>query len=258
MHSGAKHFFLPLFRVVTLDHANAAKRFGESPGDFRIDLGPRPENRPNGGEGLVQPQAENQHDGNGHGRHRHTDAQKNHQRDDRRHQASDELHESRADQVPDALDVAHDPGNQDARLVGVVKRHRQAPDVRLHLQAKLRNHPLRGFRQQLRQRERGQSLNHGGGHYDQHNRRQELDMTFADDVVHQVFRRGGKHQSRYAVDAHQRKAECEDPAPRLDEYPHVRQGFPGLLGLRSRGSYCGGIFARHRVVQYVRPFSSDA
>ena len=68
----------------------------------------------------------------------------------RRQQAAQKFHEPRADQVPHALDVAHDARDQRARFVRIVIRDRQPPDVFLHLPAQLGDHPLRRFRQGFR------------------------------------------------------------------------------------------------------------
>ena len=68
------------------------------------------------------------------------------ERDGRRQQAAQKFHEARADQIPHALDVAHDARDERARFVRVVVRDRQAPDVLLHFSAQLGDHPLRRFR----------------------------------------------------------------------------------------------------------------
>ena len=53
-HAGGEHTFLPRLRVIALHHPHAAQRFGEAPGDLRVDLAALAENRPDGGERLLQ------------------------------------------------------------------------------------------------------------------------------------------------------------------------------------------------------------
>jgi hypothetical protein len=55
--------------------------------------------------------------------------------------------------------------------------------VGLHLDAKIGNHSLRGFRQQLRQRERRHALNERGADYCEDNWQKELPLMLADNIV---------------------------------------------------------------------------
>jgi hypothetical protein len=63
----------------------------------------------------------------------------------RRHDSADEVDKTGADQISNAFHVIHDPRHEDASLVRVVERYRQASDMRLHLDAQLRDHSLGGF-----------------------------------------------------------------------------------------------------------------
>ena len=53
MNTTGEDFAFALFCVVALHHPNAAQRFGEPTGDFRIQFRSRPEKRPDGLEGSV-------------------------------------------------------------------------------------------------------------------------------------------------------------------------------------------------------------
>ena len=44
-HSGRKTLLLALLRVISLDHSNAAERFGQPPGDLGVDLAALAKNR---------------------------------------------------------------------------------------------------------------------------------------------------------------------------------------------------------------------
>ena len=57
-----EHPRLAILGVITLDHAHAAQRFGQPPGDFGVDLSAFAEDGPNGLERPAQHDAENEHD----------------------------------------------------------------------------------------------------------------------------------------------------------------------------------------------------
>ena len=69
-----------------------------------------------------------------------------------------QLHQAGADEIADALGVAHDARHQHAGLGGVEVAHRQAHDVRLHALAHVGDGALRRDAEDLRQRERGDRL----------------------------------------------------------------------------------------------------
>ena len=69
---------------------------------------------------------------------------------------------------------AHDARNEHAGFVRIVERHRKPPNVRLDLDAKLSDHPLRGFREQLRERIRGEALRDRRGDHRRNERDEEI------------------------------------------------------------------------------------
>ena len=79
--------------------------------------------------------------------------------------AADKIDQAGADEIADAFNVAHDARDEHAGFVGVVKGDGKAADVRLHLEAQLGDHALRGFREELREREGSKPLNNGGGEH---------------------------------------------------------------------------------------------
>ena len=76
----------------------------------------------------------------------------------------------------------------------------------LHLAAQISDHFLRGFREQLRQREGSEPLNHGGGEDRQDDGSQQTNVVFADDVVDQIFCGGRQDQAGHAVHGHQQQS----------------------------------------------------
>ena len=110
----------------------------------------------------------------------------------------------------------------------------------LHLPSQVRNHFLRGFGEQLRQREGSQSLNNSCAKYARHDWCQHLDLPLADDVVHQILRRSRQDQSRESIDGHEHKAQRQEPTPRLHQRPDVGKILPrGFLVLLTLGGYWG-------------------
>ena len=79
-------------------------------------------------------------------------------------QAPGQLDEAGPHQVPEALHVVHDPGDEVARLVRVVERDRQAAHVLLDPDAHVGDQLLRRLRDELHQREGAEALHDGGGH----------------------------------------------------------------------------------------------
>ena len=109
-----------LLGVVALDHAHAAQRFGQAPGDFGVDLAALAEDRPDLGEGLATARSEDRDEQRGQPGHQRADPQQHHQRDHGGHQAADEFDQAGANQVAHAFDVGHDARDQHAAFVGVV------------------------------------------------------------------------------------------------------------------------------------------
>ena len=153
LHAAGEDFLLALLGAVALHDAHAGERFGEPPGDFGVQSWsgrgrwagwcrtPCSEPRPKTTRIAKATQG-----------HERADAQKNDEREDRRHDAADQFDQTGADQISQAFDVAHDARDERAGLVGVVEGHRQAADVRLHLAAQVGDHALRGLREKLRER----------------------------------------------------------------------------------------------------------
>ena len=79
-------------------------------------------------------------------RHQRADAKQHDQRDQRGEQAAGKFDQSRAQQIPHPLDVAHDARNQVAGFVRVVERNRQARNVPLNFFAQLGDQALRRLR----------------------------------------------------------------------------------------------------------------
>ena len=169
-------------------------RFRQPARHFGINFRPRAENRANRFESAVQHHAKNQQHHKRHSGHAHAGAQQIHHRDHRRHNAARELDQPCADQVAHAFHVAHDPRNQHARLVRVVERHRQPPDMRLHFFAQLGNHAPGRFGEQLRQCVGSKALNHRRRDHSQHNHRQQVRLPLQNHVVQQIFCRRRQHQ----------------------------------------------------------------
>ena len=123
------------------------------------------------------------------------------------HGAAHEFDEPGADQISQAFDVTHDARDQRAGLGGVVEGDRQAADVRLHLQAQFGDHALRGLREELRERVGSPALHRGGAKQREHKREQKRNLVLVEDVVHDEFCGGRKHQTCETVDHHQQQTE---------------------------------------------------
>src|SRR3954468_3014551 len=72
-----------------------------------------------------------------------------HQRQCGGEQSATKFDEARADEIADALDIAHDARDESAGLVRIVVSDWQAADVRLNFSAKLSNRSLTGFGKKL-------------------------------------------------------------------------------------------------------------
>ena len=96
---------------------------------------------------------------------------------------------------------------------------RRLSDMSWDCQAQPGNHALRGFRQRQRQRIRRGALDHGGRQHGQDERYEQIQLTLADHIVDQEFRRRRQHQSRRSADDDENQAKGEILAARLDELP---------------------------------------
>ncbi len=162
LHAAGEDARLAALGVVALHHPYAAQRLGKSPGDLGIDLAALAEDRPHDAQRLLQQRGEENDDGEDDERDHGADLHQHHERDQRGDDTADKVHQAGADQVAHALDVGHDARHQYAGAVRVVEADRQPADVLLHLLAQFGDHALRRLGEQLRQRERGGSLNGGG------------------------------------------------------------------------------------------------
>ena len=224
-----------LFRHVRFHDADAAQRFGQPSRHLRVDLAALAEERAQALERGCHPAAERAEDQDRDHRQLPVEIEQDDERDRRGQDRSGELHEARADEIPDAFRVGHDARDEDAGLRRVEIADRQAHDVRLDLFAHLGDRALRRDAEHLRVRERGRRIDdrrRAGGHGEL---RQQLPMALLDHVVHQVLRRRRQHEAGEAVDEHQAEAESEPLAVRPDQparfFPCARrEGFLRRLG----------------------------
>ena len=170
----------------------------------------------------------------GNGGHDRADADQNGEGDDRGQQPAGEVHQTGADEVAHALDVAHDARNQRAGLVGVVIRNGQSPDVLLHPTAQLGDQLLRRLGERLGERKRREALDERRQQDHSHQRIEQFEMPLADDVVHQVLGGSRKHQPGDAVDDHQSQAQREQGAAWPNQLPNFGQRLEDLSLLRRR------------------------
>ena len=223
LHALRENIVLARLGVITLHHAHAGKRFRQPPAHLRGDFRALAKNRTDHAERLAQRHHAHQHQSHRHQRHHRADAQEHHQRDDRRQQAAQKFHQTRADQVADAFDVVHDSRNQRARLVLVVIGDGQPAYVLLHFAPQLGDHALCGLGKRLRQCIRRHALNHRGQQHRANQRQQQIYLPPGNDVVDQIFGRIRQHQPGNTVHHHQRHAHGQQPAPGTQQRPHVRQ-----------------------------------
>ncbi len=223
-HAGRKYPVLALLGDVGLDDPNAAERFAEPARNPRGDLAALAEER-------TKPAERDNHPGGE--QHEHHDAderelpvqiEKDGQRDDRRHQPSDQLHETRAHQVPDAIRVVHHARDQHAGLRRIEIARGKPRDVPLHAHAHVRNGLLGGDAEHLRERKRRCRIDERGGARRGCERDQQVGAAPADHVVDEELGGGGKDQAGEPVDEHQREPERQASAMRPDELPGLGPG----------------------------------
>ncbi len=216
---------LAVLRVIALDHTDSAEGLGQPAGDLRVDLAALAEDGPDGTKRLAQAGAKDSQESEGDSGHDRTDAHENDERYDRRQQAADKIDQTGADEVTNAFHVAHDARHQHSRLVGIVVRDGEPPNVLLHPASQFGNESLRRFRQSLGQRKRGQSLDDGGGEHHSHERVEQVQVPFSDHVVYQILGGGGQYQARDAVDHHQQQPQCQQRPARTHEGPDFGKSF---------------------------------
>ncbi len=91
----------------------------------------------------------------------------------------------------------------------------------LDFASKLGNQALRRFRQELREGKRADALNHGGRDDRRDQRNEHLHVSFADDVVDQIFGGVREREAAHPIDGHQNEADRQDSTTWLDQSPNV-------------------------------------
>ena len=182
-----KNAVFALLGRVGLHDANASERFGEPAGNLRGDFSPVAEQR-------AQPFERRGHADGKRGEHDDADGgeppiqiEEHAQRQHRRDESPGHLHQSRADEIADAVCVVHDARDQDARLRGIEISNRQPRDVRLHAAAHVGNGLLRGHAQHLGQGKRRGGVNQRGRAHRQRQRHEQVAATMADHFVDEVL-----------------------------------------------------------------------
>src|ERR1019366_8888633 len=224
----AEYLVLALLGMIALDDPYSPQRLRQTASDFGVDLGALPENRADGTKRLAQAESKYSEKAEGNGGHDRADANQNGEGNDGGEQAASEVHQTGANEVTHALDVAHDARNQDAGLVGVVIRNGQSPDVLLHATAQLGDQLLRRLRQCLGKRKRREALDERCRQNHSHQRIKQFEMPLADDVVHQVLGGSRKHEPGDAVDDHQSQTQREQGAARPNQLPDFGQHLEDL------------------------------
>ncbi len=138
------------------------ERFGEPARHFGVDLPALAEERPQRAEGVRHAAAECRQHEDRDGRQVPVQPEQHAQPQHRGDEAADELHQARADEIPDAFGVGHDARDQHAGLRRVEVADRQAHDVRLDALAHVGDRALRRDAEDLRQRERRHRLHERG------------------------------------------------------------------------------------------------
>ncbi len=188
MHPLGEGELFALLRRVDLDDANASQGLAQTAGDLGVDLPALAEDGAELAEGERHDAAEDQQHSQGHQGQLPVEVEEHQQGQGGGEQTAHELYQTGAHQVPDALGVGHDAGDQDSTF-GVVEESRgQARHVFLHPPAHLRDRRLRRHAQHLGHQERGDRLDHGGDADGEGQNRQELGPALADHLVDQELR----------------------------------------------------------------------
>src|SRR5579863_3560070 len=142
MHSACENFLFAIFRVVALDHADTSERLREPARDLSIDLAAFAKDGTNRAKGFVEGYGKKQQESEGDASHDRADAEQHNQRDAGGYQTADQIHQSSANQVANAFDIAHDARDQYATLGRIMERNRQPANMRLYFLAKVGDQPL--------------------------------------------------------------------------------------------------------------------
>ena len=189
VRAAREHQSLARLGHVDLHQTHAADRLGEPAGDFGVDRAAFAEERTEARERLHHHRAEREQDEQRGARQLPVQIEQNDDRDQRRHDAAEELNQPRADEIAHALGVAHDARDQNAGLRRVEVRDRQTQHVRLHALSHFGDRALRGDAHDLRERERGGRLNDRGAGGGRGERHEQVRPVLSDDVVDQELRR---------------------------------------------------------------------
>ncbi len=175
------------------------------------------------------------------------------------HHAARKIHQARADQIAQAFHVAHDPRDQRAGLIRIVKSDRQPADVRLHLFAQVGDHALRRFGEKLRQREGSDSLHRRCRPDRQRQRHQQAHLMLAHHVIDQELRGCRQDQPRQPIDGHQTEAKQQKPSCGRTKRPSLIQQMNQSRCLAlGRSAGAGGPGLRPRLGCVLRPRRSNS
>src|SRR5580658_2773148 len=119
------------FRVVPLDDAYSAERFGETAGDLGVDARALAKEGACDPKSFLQKPPKSDHDANGNGCHERADVNENDERNDSCENSTDEVYKSCPDEVADPLYVGHDAGDEGTGAVLIIEGDRQATDMLL-------------------------------------------------------------------------------------------------------------------------------
>jgi len=145
VHAFTKDARLAVLGVIALHHTHATERFRQPACHFRGDAPALAKDGANCLERLLQNQHKQNHDAKNDQGHVAAAIQQKTKDQQSREQPTHKLHQPRADQVPNALDVVHDARYEHTRSVRIIKAHRRPAHVALHPLAQISDHALRGF-----------------------------------------------------------------------------------------------------------------
>ena len=210
---------LAAFGGVRLHHANAGDALDQSAGDLGVELAALAEDRPQPGEGVRHPAAENEEQDGGHRGEAPVEEHQPGEGDRGRHGPADELHQAGADQVADPFGVAHHARDELPGLGRVEGADRQADEVRLHGAAHLGDGALCRDAEDLRDAERRGGLHHGGGANGGGQRPEQRAVAAGDHDVDQLLRRPGEDEAGGAIDQHEHEADGQPSAVEPEQFP---------------------------------------
>ena len=203
--------------AIRLHDPDAAERLRQPAGDVGVQLAALAEQRAQLGKGERHPAAEQREHEDRERRQFPVQPEQHAERDAGRDEAAEQLHQSGADQVPNALGVGHDAGDQDARLGGIEVADRQPQHECLNGLAHVGDRALRRHAKDLGEPVRGHGLNQRRDADRDGDDRQQLSPPLPDDVVDDVAGGARQHEPSDAVDEHQHEPKREAPAVLPDQ-----------------------------------------